>query len=455
MPKKKTEVKEDPQNDGSNEDGEPEAPDVQEDLFDPAEEIAGGDTDTDEADDDYEEEEEEIGIFAGLYQNLFGESWEMWVGAVVLSLLSIMLFLIASPWGSSGGIQAWGNSLYDMLGMEFPESLPDGVTELSLHAYGMLSILMVIGALASALLAKEFAIRVPPPGEIVKGFLGGVIMAIGCVLAMGCTIGNFFTGWAALSAGALIFVIGLIIGVFIAVKYLLWEMENHPTLSGGKSWTYLAAKSKGSSLQPLAGIIVVIIGIAIAFTYDPDDPLEKILMGFVLIGLLIGIVLQRSRFCVVRALREPFISGDAEPAAGLMAGILVGVLGFTVIKITGVGAELMSVSGNFWMPAIIGGVIFGFGMTIAGGCTVGSTWRTGEGQVKNWFAMIGLVLFMPLVAEYIKPGFLDAIPAGAKAHEFLPDRLGYTGAMVVMILILVIWYGFVKWNERTGRFSAF
>jgi uncharacterized membrane protein YedE/YeeE len=363
--------------------------------------------------------------------------------------------MITSPWGSSGGILNWGQNLFSSLGFSLKESTPaTGVTEIIRSNYGMLSILMLIGAFASALLGKEFAVRVAPAGELFKGLFGGILMGIGCVIGFGCTIGNFFSGWAALSAGAIIFVLGLVIGVFFAVRYLLWEMEKHPKMSTGKSATFLQAITKGLSLQPLAGIIVVIIGIAIAFTYNGEIEADKILIGFVFIGLLIGIILQRSRWCIVRALREPFMTGDAEPAVAIIAGLLVGLLGFTIIKIMGIGGEYVMVASNFWAPAIIGGIIFGFGMTIAGGCTVGSTWRAGEGHVKLWLALAGIVIAAPLTAEYIRPKFLEMLPNSMKQQFFLPDHYTYIGSVIIMLLILFIWYIFVKWNERTGRFSA-
>ncbi len=404
-------------------------------------------------DSDDSEEPSEKGIFNELYGTLFGHSWEMWVGSIILAILSVYLFLIASPWGSSGGILNWGQNLFDYMGISLDESAPNGVTKLTEHRYGMLSVLMLLGALASALLAKEFAIRVSPGGELGKGLLGGILMGIGCILGMGCTIGNFFSGWAALSGGAIIFVIGLIIGVFFAVKYLVWEMMNHPGVSSGKSWTFLSAKTKGTSLQPLAGLIVIIIGALIALTYDSGT--EKVLIGFVLFGLVIGMVLQRSRWCVVRSLREPFMTGDADPALAIMAGLIVGILGFTTLKIMGLGGEMTMVAFNFWAPAIVGGIIFGFGMTIAGGCTVGSTWRAGEGHVKLWLALIGIIITAPLTAEYIQPAFMDMLPEAMKQQVFLPDNFTYFGAVVIMLLILLLWYIFVKWNERTGKLTAF
>jgi hypothetical protein len=391
----------------------------------------------------------EKGIFKELYDHLFAKSWEMWIGSVILAVLSIYLFMIISPWGSSGGLLNWGQNIVSGLGLSLEKSAANGVTPILESRYALLSLLLIFGALASALLGKEFAVRIAPAGELFKGLFGGILMGIGCIIGFGCTIGNFFSGWAALSGGALIFVLGLVIGVFIAVKYLLWEMEKHPKMSSGKSWTLLQAKTKDTSLQPLAGIIVVVAGLAIAFAFN-----EPILFGFSIIGLFIGIVLQRSRWCIVRALREPFMTGDAEPALAIISGLIIGLLGFTVIKIMGIGSQETFIAANFWMPAIIGGVIFGFGMTIAGGCTVGSSWRAGEGHVKLWLALVGIIFAAPLTAEYIKPAFIDILPAWMNKDIFLPDYFSYLGAVIIMLLILLLWYIFVKWNERTGRFSA-
>ena len=397
----------------------------------------------------------EKGIISELWDKFFGKTWPMWIGCIILSLLSIGLFIIKSPWGSSGGILNWGYNILDRAGMAFDESQPNGITTLKNSNYGMLSFVMLVGAFAGALMSKEFAIRVAPKGELLKGFIGGALMGIGAIIGMGCTIGNFYSGWPALSGGAFIFTLGLFIGVFIAVKYILWELDKYPGISSGKSCTFLASPDKGSSWQPLTGIIIIIISVAVFFNiYNSEIETEKVLLGFSLIGLTIGVVLQRSRFCIVRSLREVFMTGNASPSIGIMAGILVGLIGFTTIKIMGVQSETSMVASNFYMPSIVGGIIFGFGMTIAGGCTVGSTWRAGEGHVKLMLSLVGLIIFLPLTAEYIKPGFMDMLPDSMKKAEFLPDTFTYKGAFIIVLLIIIIWYIFVKWNEREGKLSA-
>ncbi|MDX9782962.1 MAG: YeeE/YedE thiosulfate transporter family protein [Bacteroidales bacterium] len=392
-----------------------------------------------------------------LFRMFFGKHWPVWVGGIVLGLLNILLFAIKSPWGASGGITNLGDNLFSVFGM-FSDKV---VTPVSQNNYGMLVVLIVLGSFAGALFSKEFALRVPPKGEMIKGLLGGALMAVGATVGIGCSIGSFFSGVPALSGGALIFTFAMFVGVILSLKYLIWEMERFPKWSTGKSYTFLAAAPEKGRWQVIAGVIVLIVVIVLAYSYSDTNP---VMSWFIIIASLMGLISQRSRFCIVKSFRDPFMSGESHGTVGVIAGLLVSLVGFTVIKYFTIGdisevsqraRELTWVFPNFWGKALIGGFIFGLGMTIAGGCAVGTLWRVGEGQIKLWFSLIGMVVFSPLSNSYVVP-FVDSIlPQGAKFRAYLPDYIGYDGAFFLVLLILIGWYAFVKWNERTGRFSAF
>ena len=392
-----------------------------------------------------------------LFRMFFGKHWPVWVGGILLGLLNILLFAIKSPWGASGGLTNLGDNLFSLFGM-FSEKV---VTPVSQNNYGMLVVLIVLGSFAGALFSKEFALRVPPRGEMIKGLLGGALMAVGATVGIGCSIGSFFSGVPALSGGALIFTFAMFAGVIISLKYLIWEMERFPKWSTGKSYTFLAAAPEKGRWQIIAGVIVLIGVIVLAYSYVDSSP---VMSWFIIIASLMGLISQRSRFCIVKSFRDPFMSGESHGTVGVIAGLLVSLVGFTVIKYFTIGdisevsqraRELTWVFPNFWGKALIGGFIFGLGMTIAGGCAVGTLWRVGEGQIKLWFSLLGLVVFSPLSNSYIVPFVDGVLPQGAKFRAYLPDYIGYDGAFLLVVLILVIWYVFVKWNERTGRFSAF
>ena len=102
-------------------------------------------------------------------------------------------------------------------------------------------------------------------------------------------------------------------------------------------------------------------------------------------------------------------------------------------------------------------------MTIAGGCVVGSLWRAGEGQVKLWFAVIGMTIAMPLTNSF-KTQFLEW--TGGKANitdaMYIPDiffdifddlLLSYLGAVIFILVLILLWFIVIKWNEKSGKLS--
>ena len=392
-----------------------------------------------------------------LFRTFFGKHWPVWVGGILLGVLNTLLFAIKSPWGASGGLTNLGDNLYSLIGL-FPDK---SITPVTHNNYGMLVLMIIAGSFAGALFSKEFALRIPPKGEMIKGFVGGALMAVGATVGIGCSIGSFFSGVPALSGGALIFTFAMFAGVIISLKYLIWEMEHFPTWSSGKSFTFMAASPDKGKWQIYTAIAVIIALLGVAYIYSGSNP---VMTWFIIIAALMGLISQRSRFCIVKSFRDPFMSGESQGTVGVIAGLAVALVGFTVIKYFGIGdisevslrtREMTWIFPNFWARALIGGFVFGLGMTIAGGCAVGTLWRVGEGQIKLWFSMLGMVLFMPLSNSYIVPLAEKYIPQSARFKSYLPDYIGYDGAFLLVLAILIIWYVFVKWNERTGRFSAF
>jgi uncharacterized protein len=402
------------------------------------------------------EKSKEPGIFGQLFGTFFSKHWPVWVGGITLGLLNILLFTIHSPWGASGGINNWGENIYKIAGF----SSYSGSTPTSASLFGMLCIMLVLGSFMGALFSREFALRVPPKGEMVKGLIGGGLMALGATIGLGCTIGSFFSGVPALSGGALIFTLGLFVGVIVALKYLMWEMEHYPQFSSGKSFTWLAATPKKGNWQVYLGWILFAAIMLLAWLYSPANP---IMSWFVIIGLFMGMICQRSRFCIVKAFRDPFMTGESDGSTGVMAGLLVTLFGFTAIKYFGIGIgdaalrarEMSWIFPHFWGRALLGGVIFGLGMTVAGGCAVGTLWRVGEGQIKLWFAAIGFILISPLSNRFVVPMVTELFPQNVRFRAFMPDYIGYPGAFALVLIFILLWYWFVKWNEKTGRFTAY
>ncbi len=400
---------------------------------------------------------EKKGALNGLFRLLFTKHWPVWVGGILAGILNVLMFTIKSPWSGSAGYSSWGKGVYKLFNIfEF-----EGSGSFLDNKWAMLSIMIVLGSAVAAFLSKSFAIRIPPKGELLKGFIGGSLMAVGATVGIGCSIGGFFSGVPALSGGAIMLTIGLFLGTIVAVKYLFWELEKLPGVSSGKSRTYLGVTPTTGKWQKWVGVIIVFVILFIAFTYFQAG--HNVIGWFIIIGGLLGLISQRSIFCIVRAFREPFMSGDSEGADGIIAGLVVVLFGFVIIKSMGISAgdnlhrniEMSFVHNNFWLRGLVGGFIFGLGMTVAGGCAVGTLWRMGEGQIKLWFSALGFLLIAPISGKFIVPWVESIIPYNMQFRSYLPDYFGYGWSVVIVLGILLIWYVFAKWNERTGKFSAF
>ncbi|MBD2763136.1 YeeE/YedE family protein [Kocuria sp. cx-455] len=125
-----------------------------------------------------------------------------------------------------------------------------------------------------------------------------------------------------------------------------------------------------------------------------------ILTGLV-VGAVLGIVMQRGRFCVTGMLRDIFLQKSWRTFAALLIVISVHAIGLAALTSLGVIAPEYST----FAPAavIIGGFMFGIGIILAGGCASGTWYRSGEGLVGSWVALA----MYALSASAMKGGMLD------------------------------------------------
>jgi uncharacterized membrane protein YedE/YeeE len=378
--------------------------------------------------------------FKEFYDAVFKSNYSPITGGILLALLVILLEMWYRPWGIVGGLRNWGE--WVLYGVGFLEEAPPHPLWFS---SSVLDLGLILGAFLSATLAQEFGIRIPPKLEIIKGVVAGILMGIGAALAQGCNIGGFYMAIANLSAGGIAMMLGLMVGVFIGVKYLLWEIEHFSSQGGVEIST--------KKLNPLLGIIALIVLLLGTYGYFKSEQDNGALLGGAFLFTAgIGFVMHRSRFCMVNALREPFLSGEATMARGAALSLFIATLGILFIKMAGIREPMEYVTPTFIWGSLIGGVIFGAAMVVAGGCGSGSLWRVGEGQVKLMIVAIFFALTNAIVRYYLDNVWevWDKGILGSKVY--LPDTFGYGGAFLVLAIVIFLWYLFVDWNEKTEKF---
>lgn len=103
------------------------------------------------------------------------------------------------------------------------------------------------------------------------------------------------------------------------------------------------------------------------------------------LGAVLGFVMQRGRFCVTGMIRDIFTQKTWRGFNALLIVIAVHAVGLAVLSSAGV----IDAQADTFAPlaVVIGGVIFGMGIILAGGCASGTWYRSGEGLVGSWIAL--------------------------------------------------------------------
>lgn len=274
-------------------------------------------------------------------------------------------------------------------------------------------------------------------------------MGIGSAMAGGCNVGGFFSAVSALSASGIAMMIGLIIGAYLGLRYLYWEIEHLPSGSAGGG--LVSKESKGIDwlkIEPYLGIAVLLAALVCTWIYGSQAYTR--VGGLLLCGVAFGIIIQRTRFCFVRAFREPFMTGESQMPRAVAIAVIISVLGFAALKYAGLRGENVYVPQAFWFGGLIGGAIFGIGMVIAGGCGSGSVWRAGEGQIKLILAVIFFALSTSLFKALIRSS--AGLTSLMGYRVFMPNLISYKWSLILVIAIMLAYYLVTTWNEETEKF---
>jgi uncharacterized membrane protein YedE/YeeE len=152
-----------------------------------------------------------LAIVAGWYLTggALGQSWKEYaeMAADMPSRVQVQSFTFVSPMGDTA------RYLLDPL-------------QMSLVNFGVVALAGVIaGSFMYAVATKNFRIEwFASFGDFVNHALGGVLMGIGGVLSMGCTVGQAITGMSTLAIGSMLTFVAIVAGAAATMKFQYWRI---------------------------------------------------------------------------------------------------------------------------------------------------------------------------------------------------------------------------------------
>jgi len=200
-----------------------------------------------------------------------------------------------------------------------------------------------------------------------------------------------------------------------------------------------------SSVQKKQGLIGLLLLLILVYYFLFK---EWNIFQSLLFGTLFGFTLQRSRFCFVSCFRDPILFGNTRIANALLLSLAIMTVSFPVIQkikfdATGVLVGAVYPTG---IHTVVGALLFGFGMVIAGACASGTLMRIGEGYLLQILVLGGFVIGALLGAgtfEWWDNHFISQSPV-----IFLPELFGWVGAVLFQLTFLLFVYLVIKYYSK-------
>ena len=250
----------------------------------------------------------------------------------------------------------------------------------------------VLGALLAALIFREFKPRAGS-APIVR-FVLGVFAMIGALVFLGCP-------WRAMlrlaggDGNAIVGLAGLVVGIWIGTLFLKSGYN-----LGRAQKTYVSV----GLIMPL--IMLGFLLLMLIFPQIPGQPKNGILFYSVKgpgvmhaplaislgVGLLIGFLAQKSRFCTMGALRDLILFRQTHLFSGIVALIVAALVTNVILGQFHPGfiKQPVAHSMSFWNFA--GMVLAGLAFALAGGCPGRQLFLAGEGDGDAAVFVLGMIV---------------------------------------------------------------
>lgn len=167
--------------------------------------------------------------FRGSFDNILGG---IVVGLAVVAGWYLTGGPLGAAWKEFAEMSATPPSRVEMQSLTFISPMGDGLRYLMspgnflLLNFGIMALVgVIVGSFLYAAVTRSFRIEWFAGGaDLVNHVIGGALIGIGGVLAMGCTIGQAITGVSTLALGSLITFAAIVAGSAATMKYQYWRM---------------------------------------------------------------------------------------------------------------------------------------------------------------------------------------------------------------------------------------
>ena len=192
----------------------------------------------------------------------------------------------------------------------------------------------------------------------------------------------------------------------------------------------------------------------------------QVLWAAFILAALFGAVVQRTHFCTMGAVSDIVNMGDWTRMRVWGMAIGVAMIGFYGLAAAGLidPAKAVYASNRFiWLSALVGGLLFGFGMVLASGCGSKTLVRIGGGNLKSLvvFVVMAVAAFATLkgITAVLRVATVDRVAidfsSTAALSNWAAGWFGVSPVLAGLVLAGVLGGGLIVWALAGPEFLRF
>jgi uncharacterized membrane protein YedE/YeeE len=163
---------------------------------------------------------------------------------------------------------------------------------------------------------------------------------------------------------------------------------------------------------------------------NPAQLVPWVTGGAFALAFVFGAVANRTNFCTMGAVSDWVNMGELSRMRMWLLAIAVAILGSTALAAAGLVDFSKSIytAPNFtWFSYLVGGFLFGVGMTLGSGCGSKTLIRVGAGNLKSLvvYVFLGIAAYMTLrgILGAFRAGVLEKVAVTLPTGQDLPSLL--------------------------------
>jgi len=341
------------------------------------------------------------------------EYWQIGVGGLIIGAIAVALMKLGNPPNMGFCIACFERDIAGALGLH----------RAALVQYIRPEIIgLFFGAMLSALAFKEFK---PSAGSApaLRFFMGifsmiGALVFLGCPLRMTIRLGGG-------DLNALVGLVGFLAGIYVGTLFLKRNFDLGPSkpTAGIEGWVLAVIMLVLLILLITKPVFNLEAGGPVFFSKEgPGSKYAPWAIALVL-SLLVGFIVQRTRFCTVGGFRDLFLFGETYLFIGWIAVLVAVFVGDLALGMFKLGFEGQPIAHTLHLWNALGLFLVGLNGVLLGGCPLRQITLAAQGNGDSAVFVLGMI-----------------VGAGI-AHNFMlaasPDRGVSTFGQVAVILGII------------------